>query len=85
MTLEHAVTGGGEIIIENLSDERFKGMEKWQAVSRGNDGKKSVIHYVRDPRTAKLMDFKFTKNSGEGPELGSTGRKKIIKGCEDDD
>lgn len=50
-------------IIDNLSDPRFKGMEKWEYKVKSAEGKDSVVHYVRDPKTGKLMDFKFKKHS----------------------
>lgn len=30
------------------------------------NGRNSVVHYVRDPSTGNLMDFKFKKHSTEG-------------------
>lgn len=56
--LKNAQAGMGRKIIDNLSDPRFKGMEKWH-YSFGPKGSKSVVHYVRDPKTGRLMDFKF--------------------------
>ena len=41
----------------------LEGMEKWQYKVKSANGKDSVVHYVRDPSTGKLMDFKFTKHS----------------------
>jgi filamentous hemagglutinin len=38
-------------------------MEKWQYKIKSEGGRDSVVHYVRDPKTGKLMDFKFTKHS----------------------
>lgn len=63
MTLDAAKRGAGEKIIDNLGDPRFKGMEKWQYKVKSKSGKDSVVHYVRDPKTGNLMDFKFTKHS----------------------
>jgi len=45
--------------MDGLHDPKFKGMEKWQHVHRNPDGTNTVIHYVRDPATGKLLDFKF--------------------------
>jgi len=50
-------------IIENLGDPKFKGMEKWQYTETSTAGKTSTVHYVRDPKTGSLTDFKFTKHA----------------------
>ncbi len=50
-------------IIDNLNDPNFKGMEKWEYKIKSAEGKDSVVHYVRDPKTGKLVDFKFKKHS----------------------
>jgi RHS repeat-associated protein len=63
MALEAAKRGAGEKIIENLGDPRYKGMEKWEYKVKSSDGRDSVVHYVRDPKSGKLMDFKFKKRS----------------------
>lgn len=63
MTFNAAQKGAGNPIITNLGDSRFKGMEKWEYKVKSIAGKDSVVHYVRDPETGKLMDFKFTKHS----------------------
>jgi hypothetical protein len=52
-------------IIDNLNDPKFKGMEKWEYKVKSAEGKDSVVHYVRDPKTGKLMDFKFKKHSND--------------------
>ncbi|NBU22205.1 hypothetical protein EBS43_12470 [bacterium] len=65
MVLDAAKEGVPEAkkLIDNLSDPRFKGMEKWEYKVKSAEGKDSVVHYVRDPKTGKLMDFKFKKHS----------------------
>ena len=63
MALESAKKGQGVKIIDKLNDPKFKGMEKWEFRIKSNEGKDSVIHYVRDPKSGKLTDFKFKKNS----------------------
>jgi hypothetical protein len=63
MTLDAAQKGAGRKIIDNLGDPKFKGMEKWEYKVKSANGQDSVVHYVRDPNTGKLMDFKFTKHS----------------------
>jgi hypothetical protein len=36
--------------------------------TKSKNGNDSVVHYVKDPKTGKLMDFKFKKHStGEIP------------------
>jgi len=59
LTLDEAKNGAGMRIIKNLNDPKFKGMEKWQHIHKHSGGNQSIIHYVRDPKTGKLMDFKF--------------------------
>lgn len=59
LALEEARAGGGRKIMDNLNDPKFSGMEKWQLVHHSADGSTIVIHYVRDPATGALMDFKF--------------------------
>jgi hypothetical protein len=63
MTLSAAQNGAGVKIIDNLGDQRFLGMEKWEYKVKSAEGNDSVVHYVRDPDTGELMDFKFTKRS----------------------
>ncbi|WP_275250801.1 RHS repeat domain-containing protein [Vandammella animalimorsus] len=63
MTLEAAKRGAGQKIIESLNDPAFKGMEKWEYKVKSAEGLDSVVHYVRDPKTGKLYEFKFKKRS----------------------
>lgn len=49
----------GTRIIESLNDPAFKGMEKWSYSVKSENGLRSEVHYVRDPKTGRLMDFKF--------------------------
>jgi uncharacterized protein RhaS with RHS repeats len=63
MTLQAAKEGHGVRIIEGLNDPKFKGMDKWELKVKSNNGNDSVVHYVRDPNTGELMDFKFKKHS----------------------
>jgi len=63
MALDAAKNGAGQPIIKDLKDPRYKGMEKWEYRVKSADGKDSVIHWVRDPKTGELMDFKFKKHS----------------------
>jgi len=63
MTLRAAKEGQGNVIIKNLSDPKFKGMEKMELKNKSGNGNDSVVHYVRDPRTGNLTDFKFKKHS----------------------
>ncbi len=57
--LDAAKQGKGQKIIENLGDPQFRGMEKWSYGETSASGLRSEVHYVRDPKTGKLMDFKF--------------------------
>lgn len=69
MALEAAKTGAGRRIIKNLGDWRYRGLEKWEYKVKSASGKDSVVHYVRNPQTGQLMDFKFKKHSnGYVPE-----------------
>jgi filamentous hemagglutinin len=63
MALDAARSGAGTKIIDNLGDPEFKGMEKWEYKVKSAEGRDSVVHYVRDPNTGELMDFKFKKQS----------------------
>ncbi|MEP3389723.1 MAG: RHS repeat-associated core domain-containing protein, partial [Reichenbachiella sp.] len=56
--LKGAMDGKGRMIIKSLSDPRYKGWEKWH-YSVGEKGSKSVVHYIRNPETGYLTDFKF--------------------------
>jgi len=44
---------------------KFKGMEKFELKVKSANGQDSVVHYVRDPKTGELMDFKFKIHSVE--------------------
>ena len=59
LALDEAKGGAGRKIMDGLNDPNFKGMEKWSHYRRNPDGTSTEIHYVRDPKTGKLMDFKF--------------------------
>lgn len=63
MALEEAMRGAGEVIIDSLNDPPFLGMQKVQLIVKSVQGNTSVVHYVRDPNTGWLMDFKFKKHS----------------------
>jgi RHS repeat-associated protein len=63
MTLNAAKEGAGEKIIENLGDSQFDGMEKWEYRVKSANERDSVVHYVRDPESGELLDFKFKKHS----------------------
>ena len=59
MVLDAAKRGAGKRIIHNLGDPKFKGMDKWSYGETSANGLRSEVHYVRDPATGQLMDFKF--------------------------
>jgi hypothetical protein len=59
LTMDEAKGGAGKKIISNLNDPKFKGMDKMQHVHKHPNGTQTNIHYVRDPKTGKTMDFKF--------------------------
>ncbi|MBD8513416.1 hypothetical protein IFO68_12120 [Photobacterium sp. CAU 1568] len=66
MALEAAKEGQGYVIIKSLNDPKYKGMEKMELRVKSVNGNDSVVHYVRDPNTEHLMDFKFKKHSTDG-------------------
>jgi hypothetical protein len=51
----------------------FKGMEKWHLRETSKGGKDTVVHYVRNPKTGELTDFKFKKNSDDSANLKPWG------------
>jgi RHS repeat-associated protein len=59
MVMGAAKQGKGIRIIESLGDPKYKGMEKWMYGETSRSGLRSEVHYVRDPKTGRLMDFKF--------------------------
>lgn len=68
MTLDAARGSAGTRIIQNLKDPRYRGMEKWEYKVKSQQGKDSVVHYVRDPNEGTLMDFKFKKSTTDTPQ-----------------
>ncbi|MCB1114587.1 MAG: hypothetical protein KDK62_07515 [Chlamydiia bacterium] len=66
LTLEAAQNGAKDVdvIIEELSDPRFRGMEKVKYETISECGAKSKVHFVRDPKTGERFDFKFKRHSG---------------------
>jgi len=56
--LAEAEAGMGRNLNLKLGDPRYQGWEKWHH-SVGPKGGKSVVHYLRDPQTGFLTDFKF--------------------------
>ncbi|WP_447801483.1 RHS repeat-associated core domain-containing protein [Pseudomonas kilonensis] len=63
MALESAKADKGLVIIEELDDPNYYKMEKMELKVKSKNRNDSVVHYVRDPSTGKLMDFKFKKHS----------------------
>jgi RHS repeat-associated protein len=56
--LTEAQLGMGRNLNMKLGDPRYQGWEKWHH-SIGPKGNKSVVHYLRNPETGFLTDFKF--------------------------
>lgn len=56
--LTEAQAGMGRNTNIILKDPRYLGWEKWHH-SAGLKGSKSVVHYLRNPTTGQLTDFKF--------------------------
>ncbi len=63
MALEAAKKGEGRRLSISLNDLKYKGMDKMEYKIKSDSGKDTVIHYVRNPNTGELMDFKFKKHS----------------------
>ena len=59
LALDEAKSGAGQVIIKSLSDPRYQGWEKIQHIHRCLDGRNIVIHYIRNPKTGYITDFKF--------------------------
>ena len=53
----------GDIVITSLTVPKFLAMDKMRLKCKSDLGKNSVVHYVKDPKTGELMDFKFKKSS----------------------
>ena len=66
MVLEAAKQGKGVKIIDSLNDPKFKGMEKWSYSELSANGLRSEVHYVRNPKTGELMDFKLKHHADIG-------------------
>jgi hypothetical protein len=41
-------------------------MEKWEFKVKSAEDRDSVVHYVKDPKSGEMSDFKFKKQSGDG-------------------
>jgi RHS repeat-associated core domain len=65
MALDAAKRGEGIVKIDSLSDPKYAGMQKMELEIISAGGKKSNVHYVRDPVTGNTMDFKFKKHSSD--------------------
>lgn len=68
MVLDAAKQGKGRNITDEIKggrlvDPKFEGMEKWSYSEKSAAGLRSEVHYVRDPKTGDLMDFKFTHHA----------------------
>jgi hypothetical protein len=63
MALDAAKRGEGKKLIDSLNDPLYKNMEKWEYKVKSSNGKDTVVHYVKNPETGELLDFKFKKRS----------------------
>ena len=61
LSIQEAV-GRGEIIPKKLGDSRYVGMDKWEYIHRGLDGRKINVHYVKDPNTGIIHDIKIKRH-----------------------
>jgi hypothetical protein len=64
---QQAKAGMGRVEMRGLNDPMFKGMDKVHLSLKTHNGRVVVVHYVRDPKTMRIMDFKF-KTPREGFE-----------------
>lgn len=65
MAMAAAKRGEGTKIMSNMTDSRYAGWDKFQIVSYSNDGWTATVHYMRDPATGAVADFKvFSKFHG---------------------
>jgi RHS repeat-associated protein len=65
MVMDAAKNGEGTKIMENLNDPKFKGMDKYRYYERSKNGNLSEVHYVKNPKTGELSDFKMKHSSTE--------------------
>ncbi len=67
MTLDHIKKNPnvGKSLDIKLKDPKFQRMIKYQFKIKSNNGKDTVIHYIKDPKTEKFLDFKFNKHSNQ--------------------
>jgi RHS repeat-associated protein len=63
MALDAAKQNGGTVIMTNMRDPRFSGYDKMEVKVKSDNGHVSVVHYVRNPVTGEIEDFKFKKHS----------------------
>ncbi|WP_161998078.1 RHS repeat domain-containing protein [Silvanigrella paludirubra] len=66
MTLEAAKRGdevGKHLDKIKMNDPRYKDMQKMAVHIESKAGKKTELHFVKDPKTGNLMDFKFKTHS----------------------
>lgn len=61
LVLTEAQKGNGRRLELDLVDRKYLGMEKWQTSTRSKSGRTATVHFVRDPKTGELMDFKFIR------------------------
>lgn len=55
--------------MEGLHDPRFKGFEKLEHHHTTAGGEYIEVHYVKNPKSRELMDFKFKDNPNKTPQL----------------
>ena len=59
MVLDAAKSGAGRPLNISLGDPRYAGMQKCSYGETSAAGFRSEVHYIRDPATGNLFDFKF--------------------------
>ena len=65
LTLKAAKSGQGQKIMSNMGDPKYKGWDKYEYKTKSNEGFDSVVHYVKDPKTGQVADFKFKKRTSD--------------------
>ena len=56
----------GNLFQSFLNDPKYQGMYKMELKIKSKNGNDSVVHYLKNPETSEIMDFKFKKHSTEG-------------------
>jgi hypothetical protein len=78
LTLDAAKSGEGVKIMSNMGDPRYKGWDKYEYKTKSSEGFDSVVHYVKNPNTGEVADFKFKKRATDGISKDDKGKSKPV-------